>query len=267
MCLFNGICCRKCGRTVFFQEVRMRKTIIAANWKMNMLSKEVAGFFEEFGNTAIDSEREVIIAPAYPYIKLAAELAEGKNVTIAAQDVYPKNEGAFTGMVGGKMLADLGVRAVIIGHSERRRIFGEPNDLIREKVKFVQENGLHLIFCVGETLPERDGGVMFDVLKEQIYSAFDDNLTLEPEKITVAYEPVWAIGTGVTATPEQAAEMHTFIRKILKERYGYEDSRILYGGSVKPENIQGLMANEDIDGALVGGASLKASSFMKLVKF
>ena len=245
----------------------MRRTIIAANWKMNNLMKDAITFFSEFGDTALKSENEVIIAPAYPYIPLASALSKNRNIEIAAQDVYPKAEGAFTGMVGGKMLADIGVSAVIIGHSERRRIFGEPNELIREKVKFVQENGLHLIFCVGETLPERENGSMFDVLKEQIYSAFDDNLTLAPEKITVAYEPVWAIGTGVTATPEQAVEMHAFIRKILKERYGYEDSRILYGGSVKPENIQGLLSHEDIDGTLVGGASLKASSFMKLVNF
>jgi triosephosphate isomerase len=245
----------------------MRRTIIAANWKMNNLMKDAITFFSEFGDTALKSENEVIIAPAYPYIPLASALSKNRNIEIAAQDVYPKAEGAFTGMVGGKMLADIGVSAVIIGHSERRRIFGEALELIREKVKFVQENGLHLIFCVGETLPERENGSMFDVLKEQIYSAFDDNLTLAPEKITVAYEPVWAIGTGVTATPEQAVEMHAFIRKILKERYGYEDSRILYGGSVKPENIQGLLSHEDIDGALVGGASLKASSFMKLVNF
>ena len=245
----------------------MRRTIIAANWKMNNLTDEVKNFFTEFGDTALRSENEVIIAPSYPYIALASSLSAGKNVTIAAQDVYPKEEGAFTGMVGGKMLDDLGVKAVIIGHSERRRIFGEPLDLIREKVRFVQEKGLHLIFCVGETLPERENGSMFDVLNEQIFSAFDDNLKLAPEKITIAYEPVWAIGTGVTATPEQAAEMHAFIRKIMKERYGYGDSRILYGGSVKPENIQGLMSNEDIDGALVGGASLKASSFMKLVNY
>ena len=245
----------------------MRRTIIAANWKMNNLTKDVITFFAEFGGTALKSDNEVIVAPAYPYIPLACALAKNQNVELASQDVYPKNEGAFTGMVGGKMLEDLGVKAVIIGHSERRRIFGEPLDLIREKVKFVQENGLHLIFCVGETLPERENGSMFDVLNEQIFSAFDDNLKLAPEKITIAYEPVWAIGTGVTATPEQAAEMHAFIRKIMKERYGYGDSRILYGGSVKPENIQGLMRNEDIDGALVGGASLKASSFMKLVNY
>ena len=245
----------------------MRRTIIAANWKMNNLTKDVITFFAEFGDTALKSKNEVVVAPAYPYIPLAYALAKNQNIEIAAQDVYPKAEGAFTGMVGGKMLADLGVSAAIIGHSERRRIFGEPLDLIREKVKFVQENGMHLVFCVGETLPERENGSMFDVLKEQIFSAFDNNLKLAPEKITIAYEPVWAIGTGVTATPEQAAEMHAFIRKIMKERYGYGDSRILYGGSVKPENIQGLMANEDIDGALVGGASLKASSFMKLVNY
>lgn len=244
----------------------MRKTIIAANWKMNNLSSDAASFFAEFGDTALKaSETEVIVAPAYPYLKMASELAAGKNIVIAAQDVCPKDEGAFTGMVGGKMLKDLGVGAVIVGHSEKRHIFGETNGSIREKVKYVQEQGLHLILCVGETLEERESGRMFDVLREQITSAFDGNLVSAPEMVTIAYEPVWAIGTGLTATPEQAAEMHAFIRGMMREKYGYGDSRILYGGSVKPGNIRGLLAVDNIDGALVGGASLKASSFMQLI--
>jgi len=246
----------------------MRRPIIAANWKMNNLSDEVIRFFNEFGDTAISlKDREVVIAPAFPYLKMAADLAKGKNITVAAQDVYPEMEGAFTGMVGAKMLNDLGVGAVIIGHSERRHIFKESLELIRKKVTFVQNNGWKLIFCIGETLPERESGKLYDIIKEQIYTAFDGNLWCDTEKAVIAYEPVWAIGTGVVATPEQAAEMHAFVRKIMKERYNREETVILYGGSVKPDNIKGLMSCADIDGALVGGASLKACSFKKLVLY
>ncbi|HNW83760.1 MAG TPA: triose-phosphate isomerase [bacterium] len=246
----------------------MRKPIIAANWKMNNLSEEVVKFFNEFGDCAIGlKDREVVIAPAFPYLKMAVDLAKGKNILIAAQDVYPEDEGAFTGMVGAKMLNDIGVKAVIIGHSERRHIFKESLELIRKKVNFVQTNGWKLIFCIGETLPERESGKLYDIIKEQIYTAFDGNLWCETEMSVIAYEPVWAIGTGVVATPEQATEMHAFIRKIMKERYHREDTVILYGGSVKPDNVKGLMSSPDIDGALVGGASLKADSFKKLVLY
>lgn len=246
----------------------MRKPIIAANWKMNNLTEDVEKFFKSFNEAAIESdEKEIVIAPAFPYLKMACDFAKGKNVAIAAQDFYPKNDGAFTGMVGGKMLNDLGVGTVIVGHSERRRIFNESLDLIREKVKFAQENRWHLIFCIGETLPERESGQMFEVIKKQIYSAFDSNLTESAERVTIAYEPVWAIGTGVVATPEQAAEMHKFIRKIMSERYDGKESRIIYGGSVKPDNIKGLMAIEEIDGVLVGGASLKAESFIDIINY
>lgn len=246
----------------------MRKPMIAANWKMNNLKSEIIEFFNEFGNAAIENkEREVVIAPSFPYLLTCSELAEGKNITIAAQDVYPEEDGAFTGMVGSRMLNDCKVGAVIIGHSERRHIFGESLELIRKKVTFVQNNNWKLIFCIGETLPERESGRLYDIIKEQIYTAFDENLWCENDMAVIAYEPVWAIGTGVVATPEQAEEMHAFIRKIMKERYNREEIVILYGGSVKPDNIKGLMSCENIDGALVGGASLKADSFKKLVEF
>lgn len=246
----------------------MRKPIIAANWKMNNLTADITKFFNEFGDTANGfKDRETVIAPAFPYLLMCAELAKGKNITIAAQDVYPAEEGAFTGMVGSKILNDCKVGAVIIGHSERRHIFGESLELIRKKVSFVQKNNWKLIFCIGETLPERESGKLYDIIKEQIYTAFDENLWCENDMAVIAYEPVWAIGTGVVATPEQAQEMHAFVRKIMKERYNREEIRILYGGSVKPDNIKGLMSCPDIDGALVGGASLKADSFKKLVEF
>ena len=243
----------------------MRREIIAGNWKMNNLTSEVETFFKDFGALSADTKRQVIVAPAYPYLKTAGELARERGIELAAQDLYPQPEGAFTGMIGSKMLKDLGVSAVIIGHSERRHILHEPLDLIREKVRFAQEEGFHLIFCVGETLEERQSGEMLNVLTTQITSAFDNNLTAAPEMVTIAYEPVWAIGPGVVATPEQAEEMHSFIRKLITEKYGYGDSRILYVGSVKPNNINGLISLEDIDGALVGGASLKAESFRALV--
>lgn len=246
----------------------MRKPIIAANWKMNNLTQEITNFFTEFGDTANQfTDRETIIAPSFPYLRLCADLAEGKNITVAAQDVYPAEEGAFTGMVGSRILNDCGVKAVIIGHSERRHVFGESLELIRKKVAFVQHNNWKLIFCIGETLPQREAGKLFDIIKEQIYTAFDENLWCENDMAVIAYEPVWAIGTGVVATPEQAEEMHAFIRKIMKERYNREETRILYGGSVKPDNVKGLMSCKNIDGALVGGASLKAASFKKLVEY
>lgn len=243
----------------------MRKPIFAANWKMNNLSGDVVEFFKVLGDSTLHlNDREIIVAPSFPYLKMSVKNSEDKNIIIAAQDVYPEAEGAFTGMVGGEMLNDLGVGAVVVGHSERRHVFGESLELIRKKVKFTQENNWKLIFCVGETLQERETGHLFEVIKEQIYTAFDQNLWCENEMAVVAYEPVWAIGTGVVASPEQAQEMHLFIRKIMKERYDREETRILYGGSVKPDNIKGLMDCEDIDGALVGGASLKADSFKKL---
>ncbi len=245
-----------------------RKTIIAGNWKMNNLMAEVKSFFEEISGSFNDlSDREVVVAPALPYIAPANSYSEGKNIKIAVQDFYPVEKGAFTGEVGVEMLRDLSVETVIIGHSERRHVMGEDFDLIRKKVTFAEENGLRVIFCVGETLEQREKNELFAVIEKQLATAFDDNLTVDSEKIVIAYEPVWAIGTGKVATPEQAQEMHAFIRKYMEENYKKGDVSILYGGSVKPDNVKVLMSQPDIDGVLVGGASLKADSFKKLVFF
>ena len=211
------------------------------------------------------NDREVVVAPAFPYLAQAAVLARGKNIVLAAQNFYPAENGAFTGEVSLAMLADIGVRTVIIGHSERRHIIGETPQQIREKVAFAQKKGFRTIFCIGETLPQRERGELFAVIDHQISTAFDDNLTCPLEGLVIAYEPVWAIGTGINATGSQAQEMHEYIRRFMEQRYGRRDTTILYGGSVKPDNIAELMKMPDIDGVLVGGASLKAGSFMEIV--
>ncbi len=191
----------------------------------------------------------------------------GTNVTLAAQNVFYEEKGAYTGEIAPNMLTDLGCVYVIIGHSERRQYFGETDETVNKRIKLALNNGLRVIFCIGETLEEREAGKTNDVLATQLGGGLKD---LPLEQIVMAYEPVWAIGTGVTATTEQAQDAHAFIRDKLKKLYGEEKAsavRILYGGSVKPENVDELMACPDVDGALVGGASLKPESFAKLVNF
>ena len=245
-----------------------RKIIVAANWKMNNVTADVERFFNEIADSFAGlSDREVVVAPAIPYLGLALHGAAKRNVTIATQNFYPVEKGAFTGEVGLEMLNDLNVGTVIIGHSERRHVLGEDFDFIRKKVAFAKENNLRVIFCVGETLKQREQNELFAVIEKQLSTAFDDNIDENPDNIVVAYEPVWAIGTGKVATPEQAQEMHSFIRKFMDERYKRGGVSILYGGSVKPANVKELMGQPDIDGALVGGASLQADSFKKLVLF
>ncbi len=243
-----------------------RKKIYAANWKMNNQSAETAAFFTAFGDRCVGiADREVVVAPAFPYLAQAAALVNGKNITIAAQNFYPAENGAFTGEVSLSMLADIGVRTVIIGHSERRHVLGESHEYLRRKVTFAQTKKFRIIFCIGETLPQREKGELFAVIDHQLSTAFDDNLTCPDDDLVIAYEPVWAIGTGVNATGAQAQEMHEYIRRFMREHYGRPDISILYGGSVKPDNIAELMRMPDIDGVLVGGASLKADSFSKIV--
>jgi triosephosphate isomerase len=189
---------------------------------------------------------------------------------VGAQNMYFEKEGAFTGEISPVQLIDAGAKFVIIGHSERRHIFGEKDELINKKVKAALSYGLTPILCVGELLEEREAGKTMDVNKKQIVEGFKGLSEEEASKVIIAYEPVWAIGTGKTATPEDADEVHSFIRKVLEELYSKnlaESIRILYGGSVKPENVDGLMAKENIDGVLVGGASLKVDSFTRIVKF
>ncbi len=242
-----------------------RKKIIAGNWKMNNLKEDVVAFFEELGDFASNfDDREVIIAPSIPYVLLASE-KKGKAVKLGVQDIYPEKKGAFTGQVGSEMVKDLSAEFVIIGHSERRHVMNESLEMIRKKVTFAQEEGFKIIYCVGETLSQRQKNELFAVIEKQLSDAFDNNLNISDEDLIIAYEPVWAIGTGVVASKDEAEEMHKFIRNYMKEHYNKENVRILYGGSVKPANVKELLSMPNIDGALVGGASLKADSFKKLI--
>lgn len=214
---------------------------------------------------------EVVIAPVFTTLKTVASRLEGSNIQLAAQDCGVQNDfGAHTGEVAPVMLKDVGCSHVIIGHSERRQFYGETDSSVNQKTKAALASGLTAIVCVGESLAEREAGSAESVVKGQLVNGLSGLTVADMERIIIAYEPVWAIGTGKTATPEQAQEMHGFIRKIITEIHGKEiadKTRILYGGSVKPDNIATLMSQPDVDGALVGGASLEAESFAKIVNF
>jgi triosephosphate isomerase (TIM) len=249
----------------------MRKKLMAANWKMYKTPDQTREFFRNFLPLISGHERdEIAICP--PDIDLAAALdsAKGSNIAIGAQNVHWKPEGAFTGEISTAMLLALGVTHVIIGHSERRQYFCETDDTVNLRLKAALEAGLTPICCVGEVLEEREAGLTDDVLRRQCVRAFHALSAKKSSKLVVAYEPVWAIGTGKTATPELAAEAHAVIRREATEIFGEEFAaqlRILYGGSVKPENASALMAQEEIDGALVGGASLDPKSFAAIVQY
>jgi triosephosphate isomerase len=213
---------------------------------------------------------EVVVAPPFTALRAVAEAAKGSNIAVAAQDVHWDKEGAHTGDVSPTMLVEAGCTHVIIGHSERRQDHGETDESVNRKIKSVLAAGLTPIVCVGELLAEREAGGTERVLERQVQGGFAGLTPQDFSRIIVAYEPVWAIGTGRTATPEMAAESHRFIRGLVRRQFGEELAakvRILYGGSVKPDNIGGLMAQEEIDGALVGGASLKVDSFTAIVNF
>ena len=214
---------------------------------------------------------DVVIAPVFTALKTVVDRLEGSNISVAAQNCAEQNEfGAHTGEIASSMLKDLGCRYAIIGHSERRQFYGETDESVNKKTKAALAAGLTAIVCVGETLAERDGGQAESVVKRQLVSGLDGLTVADMERIIIAYEPVWAIGTGKTASPEQAQEMHGFIRRTVIETHGVdiaEKTRILYGGSVKPDNIATLMSQPDVDGALVGGASLEAESFARIVNY
>ncbi len=244
---------------------------MAGNWKMYKSAAETTQFFEKFAPLVrASSHCEIVICPVYVSLPAAVAAAEGSNVQIGAQDLYWEKEGAYTGEVSGPMIKAVGCSHVIIGHSERRQYFGETNDWVLKKTRAALESGLTPIVCVGETLSEREAGRTDAVLTEQFQQGIGG---LSPEEfagIVIAYEPVWAIGTGRTATPEIAEDAHRVIRGLVKVRFGTEAAdavRVLYGGSVKPDNVKNLMAQPDIDGALVGGASLKPDSFAAIVNF
>jgi triosephosphate isomerase (TIM) len=245
----------------------MRRPFIAANWKMNKTLLETSQFLVEFIPEVKDiSGVDIVIAPPFTAIGIAAAALRGTNIFLAAQDVFYEEKGAYTGEISPLMLADLGCAFVIAGHSERRQYFHETDDIVNRKIKAANKAGLGVIFCIGESLEEREAGKTFDILNREIERGLDG---VPPEKMVLAYEPIWAIGTGKTATPPQAQEAHAYIRERLNILYGNQSDElcILYGGSVTPDTVDSLMACKDIDGALVGGASLKAESFSKIVKF
>ncbi len=244
---------------------------MAGNWKMYKNASETTAFFEKFNPlVAGASHCEVVIAPTFVNIAAAVAATKGTNIGIGAQDVYWKNEGAFTGEVSAPMIAAVGAQWVIIGHSERRQFFGETDETVLQKTVAALEAGLKPIICVGEMLADREAGKTEDVLIGQFQGGIAGLTPEQFARVVIAYEPVWAIGTGKTATPEIAADAHKCIRAQAKAKFGAAAAdavRILYGGSVKPENVKSLMAQPDIDGALVGGASLKPDSFASIVNF
>jgi triosephosphate isomerase len=249
----------------------MRKKLIAANWKMYKTPDQTREFFRDFLPLVAGHTRdEIVVCPPFLDLAAALEAAKGSNVAIGAQNVHWKEEGAFTGETSTAILLAYGVTHVIIGHSERRQYFGETDDTVNLRLKAALEARLTPICCVGEVLEEREAGLTDDVLKRQCTRAFHAISAKKAAKLVIAYEPVWAIGTGKTATPEIAAEAHVVIRDEASRAFGDDFAqklRILYGGSVKPDNSCALMAQEEIDGALVGGASLDPKSFAAIVKY
>jgi len=249
----------------------MRKPVIAGNWKMYKTIEETVGFIEKLRPVADKANHcEVIVAPPFTALRTAAEAARGSVLKVAAQNCHWDKEGAHTGDISTEMLRDAGCTHVIIGHSERRHDCGETDEQVNKKVKAALAAGLTPIVCVGETLAEREKGETEKVLERQFMAGLAGSTAADFSRIIIAYEPVWAIGTGRTATPEMAAEAHRFLRRLARQQFGESAAggiRILYGGSVKPDNVGALMAQEEIDGALVGGASLKVDSFTALVNY
>lgn len=248
-----------------------RKPIIAGNWKMNKTTAEARDLAQKLVPLVSSAAgRDIVLAPPFTALQATAEAIKGTSIGLSAQNMHWEDKGAFTGEISAEMLLALGCKYVIIGHSERRQYFGETDESVNKKLRQALIKGLFPIVCVGETLKERETGRANEVIERQIAGALKGVTAAEMHNVVIAYEPVWAIGTGKTATPEQANEIHRFIRKKVEIAYGKEvaDSlRIQYGGSVTPENVSALMAMPDIDGALVGGASLKPEMFAALVNF
>ncbi len=251
----------------------MRKNIVAGNWKMNLNFEEGVSLFSEIVNMVKDEvigKQEVIVCSPFIHLNTISKLADtANNVSIGAQNIHQAESGAYTGEISASQAKSVGAEYVILGHSERRAYFGETDAILAEKVDAALKNSLFPIFCIGETKDERESGRFFDVIKSQLEKGV---FHLDAEhfgKLILAYEPVWAIGTGLTASPEQAQEVHAFIRQVLADKYGAdvaENTTILYGGSCNPSNAATLFSQKDIDGGLIGGASLKSRDFLEIVK-
>ncbi|PLX98324.1 MAG: triose-phosphate isomerase [Desulfuromonas sp.] len=247
----------------------MRTPLIAGNWKLNKTLPESVELVGALKTAVKDVENvEILVAPPFTAISMLATKLAGSNIKLGAQNCWYEESGAFTGEVSPTLLKDAGCDYIIVGHSERRQLFGESNEIINKKVKAVLAADISCILCIGETLEQRESDQMFDILTAQVKEGLAG--VTDMQRIVIAYEPVWAIGTGKTATSEQAQEVHSFVRGLVQGLYDPETAaatRILYGGSVKPDNVDELMSMDDVDGALVGGASLKADDFARIVKF
>lgn len=249
----------------------MRKPFIAGNWKLNKTIAEAKSLVAELKAAVADVDSvDIMVAPVFTALNPVSEVLSGSNILLGAQNCYPEASGAFTGELSPEILKDAGCQAVIIGHSERRQLFGEQDEFINRKVNATLAVGLTAVLCVGETLEERENGDMYDVLTTQLQGGLAGLDAEQMKNVVIAYEPVWAIGTGKTASNDEAQEVHSFLRGLLQGTIDQTTAlatRIVYGGSVKPDNVDGLMAEADIDGALVGGASLKAEDFARIVRF
>lgn len=249
----------------------MRKSYIAGNWKMHLLSDSAVNLVKNLMENIKDvDDVDVAVFPPAPYLILMKEILKGSGIKYGAQNMYFEEKGAFTGELSPGMLKDTGCELVLVGHSERRHIFNETDEMLNKKIKCALKFNLIPFFCIGETLEEREAGNQFKVVESQLLLGLKDLNEEQIKSIVVAYEPVWAIGTGKTATPEIAQEIHKFIRQWFKENFSNETAeqiRILYGGSIKPHNIKGLITQPDIDGGLVGGASLKYEDFSQIIRY
>ena len=250
----------------------MRTNIVAGNWKMNLNFEEadelINNIVEFLENETLENVG-VIVCPPAVYLELATDQAQDNDLFVGAQNMSNHESGAYTGEISGRMLASMGVNYCIIGHSERRKYFNENHEMLAEKVNMALKNDISPIFCCGEVLPEREAGKHFEVVKKQLEESLFHLQPGDFSNVVIAYEPVWAIGTGVTASPEQAQEMHAFIRKLLVDKYGHDladETTILYGGSCNAKNAKELFANPDVDGGLIGGASLKSDEFISIIQ-
>ena len=247
----------------------MRKKIVAGNWKMNINKRETSELIQALKPLSFSTDVRVMIAPAFTHLVQAEELTQGDRIEVLAQNMNASESGAFTGEISAAMLDSIGINKVILGHSERRAYYNETDAGLRQKVETALTHDMEVVFCFGEELNERKAGSHFDVVQSQLETALFDLNPAQWSKIILAYEPVWAIGTGETASPEQAQEMHAFIRGIVASKYGKEladDISILYGGSVKPANASAIFSQPDVDGGLIGGAALNAEDFAAIIQ-
>jgi len=247
-----------------------RRPFIAGNWKMHLTLAEAVRLAQAVAAAAGSPDRDVMVAPPFTALAAGCGAVKGSPLLVGAQNIAWEKEGAFTGEISSAMLADLGVGLALVGHSERRQLFGEDDVMINRRLHGALNGGIQPVLCIGETLEQREADRTFSVLEQQMRQGLQGVSGEQMARVVLAYEPVWAIGTGKTATAEQAQEVHGFLRQLLSalfEKFIADTTRILYGGSVKPDNIDSLMAQPDIDGALVGGAALKAESFDRIVRF